>query len=59
MAPTVQALERAEHLKGLHGIEDTLVSAQAALTAGQTEIYKARLHSAYLTIGMMLKQEVV
>lgn len=55
----MQALARSEHAKGVMSIEDTLDSARAALRGGQPEIYKARLQSAYLSLGLLMKQEVV
>ena len=51
-------LHRSEHLKGVGQVEETLESAQAALQGGQPEIYKARLHSAYLTLGLLIQQGV-
>lgn len=55
----MQSLARSEHLKGGLLIQDALLSALTALQAGQPEIYKARLQSAYLSLGLLMKQEVV
>ena len=47
-----------EHRKGVTLIEDELYSAQAALMAGQVDRYKAKLQSAFVSLQVLLRQEV-
>lgn len=47
-----------EHSKGLLAIDEELFKAHAALQAGQVEIYKCRLQSAFLSLQLLMKQDV-
>ena len=47
-----------EHFKGLEIIKDEIEKAHAALTAGQVDAYKARAHSIYISLQLLLKSEV-
>lgn len=54
----IAALARSEHTKGLLLIDDELFKAHSALQSGQDTVYKARLQSAFVSLQMLMREEV-
>ena len=51
-------LARGEHLKGIDIVEEELYKAKLALKAGQNARYKSCLQSAYLSLHVLIREDV-